>query len=149
VNPINVTVPFNASVQLVINNVVNGPHPMHLHGTPFYILGYGSGQYNPSANYPFLLANLTNAPPKRDVVVVPGNAFYVLRFYADNPGVWLFHCHINWHLANGLGATFIENSDLVTGSVNVPAFITQQCPAVSIASSLSPALDWSRWSDIL
>ena len=26
----------------------------------------------------------------------------------DNPGAWLFHCHIAWHASNGLSLTFLE-----------------------------------------
>ncbi|KAF4306098.1 iron transport multicopper oxidase fet3 [Botryosphaeria dothidea] len=33
---------------------------------------------------------------------------FVIRFKADNPGVWLFHCHIEWHMDSGLAATMIE-----------------------------------------
>ena len=32
----------------------------------------------------------------------------VLRFKADNPGVWFFHCHIEWHLKQGLALLLIE-----------------------------------------
>lgn len=32
----------------------------------------------------------------------------ILRFRADNPGVWLFHCHMEWHVETGLVTTMIE-----------------------------------------
>lgn len=38
----------------------------------------------------------------RDTVQIPSRGYAVLRFRADNPGVWLFHCHILWHLATGM-----------------------------------------------
>ncbi|KAG2012535.1 hypothetical protein GB937_007130 [Aspergillus fischeri] len=38
----------------------------------------------------------------RDTVQIPSRGYAVLRFRAENPGVWLFHCHIVWHLANGM-----------------------------------------------
>jgi hypothetical protein len=38
----------------------------------------------------------------RDTVNIPSRGYAVLRFRADNPGVWLFHCHIPWHLATGM-----------------------------------------------
>eukprot|EP00877_Chromochloris_zofingiensis_P002265 jgi/Chrzof1/12039/Cz06g19030.t1 len=31
-----------------------------------------------------------------------------LRFVADNPGVWPFHCHITWHMFMGQRINFIE-----------------------------------------
>lgn len=45
---------------------------------------------------------------RRDTVLVQPNGHAVLRFRTDNPGVWVFHCHIEWHVASGLIATFIE-----------------------------------------
>jgi FtsP/CotA-like multicopper oxidase with cupredoxin domain len=38
----------------------------------------------------------------RDTVQIPRRGYAVLRFRADNPGVWLFHCHVMWHLAGGM-----------------------------------------------
>ena len=36
-------------------------------------------------------------PIRKDTVAVPDAGFTVMRFKADNPGVWLLHCHISWH----------------------------------------------------
>ena len=44
-------------------------------------------------------------PPLKDTVTVPDAGFTVLRFHADNPGFWLFHCHMAWH--NHLGMGFV------------------------------------------
>ena len=33
---------------------------------------------------------------RRDVVSIPANGWARIRFVADNPGAWLFHCHIEW-----------------------------------------------------
>lgn len=38
----------------------------------------------------------------RDTVEIPSRGYAVLRFRAENPGVWLFHCHILWHLVSGM-----------------------------------------------
>jgi len=38
----------------------------------------------------------------RDSVYIPSRAYAVLRFRADNPGIWLFHCHVLWHLSSGM-----------------------------------------------
>lgn len=45
---------------------------------------------------------------RRDTILVRPNGHIVLRFRSDNPGVWLFHCHIEWHVASGLIATLVE-----------------------------------------
>jgi len=35
--------------------------------------------------------------------------YYVFyRFIADNPGLWTFHCHIDWHQLSGMNVNFAE-----------------------------------------
>ena len=38
-----------------------------------------------------------------------GCGWTALRFIADNPGVWPFHCHITWHFVMGMQIVFIES----------------------------------------
>ncbi|KAE8355340.1 Cupredoxin [Aspergillus coremiiformis] len=99
-------------VDLVVNNLDEGGHPFHLHGHHFYILrvyeaSIGWGSYNPfvdsdppglepGSGYDLSRAML------RDTVYIPSRGYAVLRFRADNPGVWMFHCHIVWHSASGM-----------------------------------------------
>lgn len=91
------------------------------HGHNFYVIDIyesppGStrwGSYNPWATssdgqttttHPY---NLSKAV-LRDTVQILRRGYAVLRFKADNPGVWLFHCHVMWHLAGGM-AMLIEH----------------------------------------
>ncbi|CAG8666778.1 11941_t:CDS:2, partial [Racocetra fulgida] len=37
----------------------------------------------------------------------------ILRFVSDNPGVWGFHCHIEWHVQSGLVMQFIAQPDKI------------------------------------
>lgn len=53
---------------------------------------------NIDAVQPFDLRNAS----LRDTVQIPRHGYAVLRFRADNPGVWLFHCHMMWHMATGM-----------------------------------------------
>ncbi|KAI4602002.1 hypothetical protein KJ359_010868 [Pestalotiopsis sp. 9143b] len=90
-------------VYWVIQTTNNQPHPMHLHGHDFWILGQGLGTYDADT------ANLTYTnPPRRDVVQLPGAGYVVIAFYTDNPGVWLMHCHIAWHTSEGLAVQVLE-----------------------------------------
>jgi FtsP/CotA-like multicopper oxidase with cupredoxin domain len=60
-------------------------HPMHLHG------------------HFFQLQNGTERGPFKDTVLVEahmGEATF--DFVADNPGDWLFHCHIVYHMESGM-----------------------------------------------
>ena len=35
--------------------------------------------------------------PQKDTVVILSGGYTVVRLVADNPGWWLFHCHISHH----------------------------------------------------
>ncbi|KAH8649787.1 putative extracellular dihydrogeodin oxidase/laccase [Xylariales sp. PMI_506] len=90
-------------VYFVIQTTNTQPHPMHLHGHDFWILGQGTGTYDSTtADLSF-----TN-PPRRDVVQLPGAGYVVIAFKTDNPGAWLMHCHIAWHTSEGLAIQILE-----------------------------------------
>ncbi|KAG1675974.1 hypothetical protein FOA52_014218 [Chlamydomonas sp. UWO 241] len=82
-------------------------HPMHLHGHKFWLLGIGEGVYNATLNEPSL--NKYN-PMLRDTMTLPVGSWAVLRFRADNPGVWPFHCHNMWHAFMGQQMYIIEGA---------------------------------------
>lgn len=67
-------------------------------------MGYGEGKFREEDEKGF---NLKNPPLKNTVVVFP-YGWTALRFLADNPGVWAFHCHIEPHLHMGMGVVFAE-----------------------------------------
>jgi hypothetical protein len=39
---------------------------------------------------------------------VPRDGYVVIAYKADNPGAWLVHCHIAFHIAEGLGMQMME-----------------------------------------
>lgn len=99
-----IRVPRGTVHELVINNDNGGEHPMHLHGHSFYVAARGNaldGDFDPAA------ANYFDPPPLRDTVTVAPHSYLVLRFVADNPGVWVMHCHIEFHMFEGLMVTFV------------------------------------------
>jgi iron transport multicopper oxidase len=114
-------------VQIHMQNPHQYPHPMHLHGHVFQVVATGSGTWNGDE------ASLPSVPLKRDGFVVPAQGYAVIRFKADNPGVWFFHCHIDLHLVGGMAATIIESPDLLAGSV--PAAGASLCSAGNYKSS--------------
>ncbi|RDX68855.1 L-ascorbate oxidase, partial [Mucuna pruriens] len=79
-------------------------HPWHLHGHDFWVLGYGDGKFKAGDEKKF---NLTHAPLRNTAVIFP-YGWTALRFKADNPGVWAFHCHIEPHLHMGMGVIFAD-----------------------------------------
>ena len=40
-------------------------------------------------------------PRKGTSATIPNGGFVIVRFIADNPGLWLFHCHTFSHLLEG------------------------------------------------
>lgn len=48
---------------------------------------------------------LSGAPIK-DTVTVPDGGYTIIRFLANNPGFWLFHCHIEFHVEVGMALIF-------------------------------------------
>ncbi|KAK7465076.1 hypothetical protein BaRGS_00037734, partial [Batillaria attramentaria] len=40
-------------------------------------------------------------PPLKDTLMIPNHHYAIIRFRADNPGIWFFHCHIESHLMQG------------------------------------------------
>lgn len=67
-------------------------HVMHLHGHSFRIVATDGNPVPPAAQ-------LT-----KDSVTLGPSERLDLLFVADNPGIWLFHCHIEHHMANGMMA---------------------------------------------
>jgi len=87
-------------VRVVFQNFDADEHPMHLHGHKFWVLHQGKpndGPYNDNND----ALNL-EYPVYRDTVTVNGNSSLVVQFCTDNPGLWLFHCHNDWHMNLGL-----------------------------------------------
>jgi FtsP/CotA-like multicopper oxidase with cupredoxin domain len=64
------------------------PHPMHLHGHVFRVVSR-NGDVAPFR-------------PWQDTVLVPAQERAEIAFVADNPGDWMFHCHVLEHQIAGM-----------------------------------------------
>jgi len=87
-------------VEVIVQNNHMLNHPVHLHGHNFQITHRSGGGINDT--------HVAQNPLRRDTIVVNGLGALKFRFRADNPGVWIFHCHMEWHAHSGLVATFVE-----------------------------------------
>jgi FtsP/CotA-like multicopper oxidase with cupredoxin domain len=76
-------------VKVTIANDTSSVHPMHLHGHHLLVL---SRDGRPSTGSPWWTDTLDVEPGER----------YELAFRADNPGIWMEHCHNLRHAAEGL-----------------------------------------------
>lgn len=73
----------------LINESKNEDHPMHLHGHSFEVLSK-NGQA------------LSGSPIWKDTMNVRPGDTYVIAFRADNPGMWMVHCHELHHASMGM-----------------------------------------------
>ncbi|OMO97394.1 Multicopper oxidase, type 1 [Corchorus olitorius] len=119
---------FNTTVELVFQNTaIIGieNHPMHLHGYNFHVLAQGFGNYNPAVDRKKF--NFIN-PQIRNTIAVPVGGWAVIRFQANNPGVWIMHCHLDVHLPWGLATVFVvENGPTPTTTLPPPPADLPQC----------------------
>ncbi|THU92259.1 hypothetical protein K435DRAFT_672475 [Dendrothele bispora CBS 962.96] len=99
-------------------------HPYHLHGYDFQIVARGTGELSiaDAANIEY---NTTN-PLRRDTLVIPGGSYAVLRFGNDNPGAWVLHCHIAWHLAEGFLGMVISKPNAIA-DIDFPDSVNDLC----------------------
>ncbi len=82
------TIKRGKSCLLVVKNETMWWHPMHLHGHSFRVISR-NGKPNPRREW-------------RDTVLVPPRETADLAFLADNPGEWMFHCHVTDHQEAGM-----------------------------------------------
>lgn len=128
-------------VEMKIINWDAGFHPFHLHGHRFQLVSETHAGENETASPASF-----NAMQRDTVMVPPDGGSRVIRFRADNPGVWIFHCHIEWHLEQGLAAVLIEAPDVLQAYVGVPEFLHDQCRALGFATS-GNAAGWNSTTD--
>lgn len=134
------------TIDILISNFDDGVHPMHLHGYKYFVLAQGRGA--PRVNSimdPFDIENLAptyNAldlsnPLRRDTVSVEAFGWILLRFVADNPGAWAFHCHVSWHTEAGLLMQFLTRTDKLAG-MQIPEANAALCAAEGLEKGAGP-----------
>ncbi len=74
-------------VRLVVINATHMWHPVHLHG------------------HTFSLAGVDSSGARKDTSIVLPHTKLVADFDADNPGLWMLHCHNIYHSESGMMTT--------------------------------------------
>lgn len=135
-----IPIPFNKTIQIVFSNYQPVPyvghHPMHVHGHTFAVLHTGFANHDKDTgrwvSYNSDVAcdddstlcaaprwNITRPvfqktqPAIKDTVHVPARGYAVIRFKSTNPGFWLFHCHMDHHVDNGMAAALFEGDGYI------------------------------------
>jgi len=73
---------------LAMENDTQWHHPMHLHGHSFRVIGRDGVP--------------TRHREWQDTVLMNPREQVEIAFVADNPGDWMFHCHVLEHQAGGM-----------------------------------------------
>jgi FtsP/CotA-like multicopper oxidase with cupredoxin domain len=119
----------------IVRNQFFASHPMHVHGHDVSILGQGNGEPDIAS------LNFVN-PIRRDTMMLNGSpgpaqgggpaGYTVIGFQSDNPGAWLMHCHIVWHVEGGMALQFIEAPKSINAGkyANKPDF-KEECAAMT------------------
>ena len=84
------TLSLRKSYVLELVNDTAWHHPIHLHGHVFRVLSR-NGKQNDREEW-------------GDTVLLDPKTRAEIAFVADNPGDWMFHCHVLEHQASGMGA---------------------------------------------
>ncbi len=83
-----ITLSRGRSCVISIRNETAWFHPIHLHGHSFRVIARNG---RPTRDREWL-----------DTVLVPPRETADIAFVADNPGDWMFHCHILDHQDGGM-----------------------------------------------
>ncbi|MNO28546.1 Blue copper oxidase CueO precursor [compost metagenome] len=91
-------------VLIKVSNEGGGDHPFHMHGHIFRVLSRNGVQ-------------LQGSPVYLDTLLTKKGETYELYLEADNPGLWMAHCHNLQHAS--MGMTMMFNYEGVTTSFRV------------------------------
>lgn len=99
-------------VEMVFVNDTGMAHPMHFHGHVFQVTEING-------------RSLNNGPLRDTILVLPHTTEKIV-FDANNPGIWMMHCHVLYHMMAGMMTTtnYLDYpapsyyQDLINGKMN-------------------------------
>lgn len=120
-------------VRIRMINLGMDHHPIHLHGHTFLVTGTEGGRIPQAAWIPGNTV-LVGVAQARDV-----------EFVANNPGDWMFHCHLPHHMMNQMSSnvgpmTRLGHGMLAGGSMNTGMGMLNGAPGVPSGEDYGPAL---------
>lgn len=154
----------NSVIDLILIDDTRQPiplaHPFHLHGHGFYVMNRYSAPPDQPINAEIVQQAIDDGtfyqrfgqekrpgtnygnPCKKDTVQIPSKGLVVLRVLFDNPGFWIMHCHIDWHL--GIGMAFliqVGELDEITPPPNNFPTCRDYKPTVELVNVVQPKVD--------
>ena len=137
---------FNTATRFVLSVLNQGlvggqniTHPIHMHGHTYFIAKIQYPEYHENGTIKernndlkasvCAPAKWTNGTPggisvtsttvRKDTVMVPAGGYVVIHFFQDNPGYWFMHCHVDWHLNDGMAIALVVNPERVSTPPNL------------------------------
>ena len=156
-------------IEIVINNFDGGQHPLHAHGHHVQLVYRNESQelfgaendaelvsrnqkrHSHSATARARSTNTINYPAipmRRDTWTIAPNGQTRIRFIADNPGVWLLHCHMDWHVEAGLTVVMVEAPEKLQEQTRSITQMTNQCRAQGIPTEGNAVGNADNWLDL-
>ncbi|KAM0427013.1 hypothetical protein ACHAPT_007911 [Fusarium lateritium] len=117
----------NEIVQLVVNNLDSGRHPFHLHGHAFQAIYRSEEEAGTWEDVKVSDKDLPDTPMRR---------------------IWLFHCHIEWHVVSGLIATFVEDPLTLQKTIEIPKNHLDACAAADMPVKGNAAANTADYLDL-
>jgi FtsP/CotA-like multicopper oxidase with cupredoxin domain len=99
--PISIAVGERILIRLI--NAGHHPHPVHIHGHSFRIVASDGNPIPLGMEW------------VKDTILIGPAERYDLELDGNNPGVWMVHCHIEHHMANGMMTTLWYDGAEPTG----------------------------------
>jgi FtsP/CotA-like multicopper oxidase with cupredoxin domain/plastocyanin len=93
-------------VRIRLINAGSLVHVMHLHGQSVKVISLDGNPLAPAAQY------------VKDSVSLGPSERVDVEFQATNPGVWMFHCHVEHHMANGMMTTLRYEGAMPSGAMS-------------------------------
>lgn len=78
-------------IAMLFTNNTGMSHPMHFHGHVFQVIEINGKK-------------LANGPMRDTILVLPHSSQKII-FDANNPGIWMTHCHVLYHMVAGMMTT--------------------------------------------
>lgn len=128
----------NRIVEIVLNNMDPGKHPFHLHGHAFQAVFRSAEEAGMYAGN----ETLSEIPMRRDTITVNPNGNIVLRFRADNPGMFSFLQFHICHILPTLSLLLHSNFHTIDPYPDIPKKASGSSTAISNGTShpVSPPL---------
>jgi plastocyanin len=100
-----ITLAEGERILIRLMNLGNLPHAIHSHGHSFRVVAT-DGNVVPAG-----------MELVKDTVLIGPGERYDLELSGENPGVWMFHCHMEYHAANGMMTLIQYDGAAPTGPV--------------------------------